>query len=627
MRKRDLKNLKINRIFLSLIVILTLTGFLASAKPNHDLGTLNLGTIEVIGERYPRVRESSFASCEVIERADIKRTSHKDISSYMEENTNINLHSGGVGFVSGISIRGISGGTKNNKTKVWLNGCPVNTLRRGFVLEVLPLNSIERIDIIKGPSSVLYGGGALNGSINITSVIPVGESYDINYEGGSYKTNLAGFSLQKRTEDFAYGGDLSYTDTEGFIKDPDSDNKLNPATIVKGGITGEYNIKNNIFTLNARKFNSLKDSPQFSFKNGTFKGVDKNINTGIGIYSLSWQHNFSKFRTSLRGFVNTETEKSDEMSRESSLNTGGVFEVSSDLSENLSGIAGYDWENLYLDIDTKYKDYYQRRLSPFLKLVYDIPRGPSLTAGGRYSINTEFSSRVTPKFGVSWDIFKDINFYGNIAQGYRPPTVGELHSKSLDSFGDPDLNPESSVNYEAGMRYKKRVFKYKMSVYKTIVKDMIVNQPPEETEYNTDGDKIIKKVQNISGTSPYHGVELGATVSAVKNIYFKISYNYLDPGDLTFHTARHRVKTRLGYRTERHSVYLAAVSAFDRYLWDYEGVKRGDYTVLNFKYGVNLTGNLGLYARVDNITDREYYLYFYQPTPGRNYSAGLNISF
>ncbi|MGM0441944.1 MAG: TonB-dependent receptor plug domain-containing protein [Elusimicrobiota bacterium] len=623
--KENIKNLKSKIKFFGSIIVQVLSVILILKVISLAEPAIDLGTVEVIGNKYPRMEENLFSTRDIIDRKDIKESGKEEISSYLEDNVNINVYSGGTGFISGLAIRGISGGTKNNKTKVWLDGCPVNTLLRGFVLESISLGSVERISVNRGPGSVLYGGGALNGSLNIISSIPAGESYKAGYEWGSFDTDSANFKLQNRNQNFAWSADFDFTDTAGFIEEADS--RINPATILKGGIAGEYNAGNNILNLNARYYQSVKDKPNYSYGSGAFMGVEEDIKTRVNIYSLSWRHEFSNMETVVRTFVNTDSQKSDQADKESSLNAGGILEFNGRITDKLKAVSGCDWENLYLKQEVDGSDYYQRRVSPFLQMAYQFYKNMEVAAGGRYSINSEFSGEFSPKVGFNWGISKYFNIYGNFSRGFRPPTVKELYSDSLNYYGNTDLQPEKSINYETGLKYNSEKISFRVGGYKMKVVDVIVNQPPEDTEYDNEGNKIEQKVQNIDGNWPYMGIEFSGKVVPVKNYYAELAYNYLDPGDLTFHTDRHRIKAKAGFKNSVHNIYATSVSAFDRYLWDYEEREREDYNVFNLFYSVNLNETLSIYGEVENITDEDYYVYFYHPTPGRKISAGLKFVF
>ncbi|NLB34247.1 MAG: Plug domain-containing protein [Elusimicrobia bacterium] len=167
-------------------ILLCLIGVCLSGSSSYASFLGDLGVIEVRGEREPRLATESALYIETFMADDLIATGKTNLSSILDSESGMQVHYAGSGTLSGLSIRGVSGGQTNNKTAVYLDGAPVSTMRRGFVLESFPAETIDRIDLIRGPASALFGDGSLNGAINITSILSRKNITNLNFHGGSF---------------------------------------------------------------------------------------------------------------------------------------------------------------------------------------------------------------------------------------------------------------------------------------------------------------------------------------------------------------------------------------------------------------------------------------------------------
>jgi outer membrane cobalamin receptor len=588
---------------------------------------IDMGTVEVMGKRYPRAGLNISNAVERIDSEDIDSANQQELSFLLEENMDININHSSIGGISGIAIRGVSGGQTNNKTNLVVDGVPIKTLRRGFILESIDVNAVEKIELLSGPSSLLYGGGALNGTVNIVTRIPDKKVCRVGTALGSFGTKKAAIYLQDRKDSFSYRINTSYLTTDGHLTDLSDEDEINPAEVINGGIMLEYGTGNNIFTLQSRGFMTERDEADFSNKTGEFSGIDTGISHIMGFHNISWQHDYDKSKSIIRLYTVNEIEKSDTLDEERALNIGGIFEYQQNIGEDIVVFTGFDYNNQSLEKTGDDETYYQKNFAPFIQLFLPLDLLKcEFTGGVRYDMNSEFKSEASPKAGVSYSIFPKVKLRGDISCGYRPPTVDELHSTNIKLFGDPDLKAEKSLNYETGLDYVGSAIDINITGYKMIVSDLIVSQPPATDEFYN-GKKIKKKLKNIDGDSEYRGVELKTGIDLSRNFAYTFKYSYLDPDDLTFHTDRHKIKSLLGFKDSFQEYSVSVIHAAGRYLWDYEEGDRKDYTVLNLNCSWKIKDYIKFYVRVNNITDEEYIIYFYEPMPERNFMTGINYTF
>ena len=544
---------------------------------------------------------------------------------------------GGMGQPTSIYIRGMD----SKRTLVLIDGQRYNDVTglNGAQYPQIALYNVERIEIIKGAQSGVWGADASAGVINIvTSAAQQGLHASTHVEYGSYDTKIASLQASYATEQFdvLMGGSLIYTDgfsavepakaspnygqrydDLGFEKDAYQNKTFNAK--LGWNITKEDRIEASVQTINSYiEYDSINfgtgapaDAPNgpytLTYNKDRFYALAYTHTDSLN--ALALRYNRSTFnRSQYGGYTGSvdEIKLDDKISymQDSFLRIGASYQ---EFEQKKSG--GADLDKNYNAISAFATNYNKLNLFSDLTTI--------LTESLRYDRYNEFDDKVTGKIGLKQFIYSDIYFSTNIGTGYNVPTLYQLY----DGFaGNSAVNPESTLSYEA-----------------TLGNDVVwvtgfYNKVTDLIDYVSTG-SFTGEYRNIEGDSTLKGVELG-----YKDFFFDLlgisaNYTYLNAKDANGKTLARRPKEQIDasivyYATEAFDLGLNGQYIGERYdrAGD-QGAQTGKYTVVNFVSNVQINPYLSVYGKVDNITDKYYQVVDGYATAGRSLYIGLSAQY
>jgi len=570
---------------LSLIVAIATAGI--SGEIEKQDKSVNLGEITVVSATgYRQNIQDAPASISVLTQKEIQKRNYQDISAMVEDLPSAFTATLGAASRKGISLRGLS----QKYTKILIDGKPATSDSAYKGLRSIgnsqnflpPANTIERIEVIRGPMSSLYGSDAVGGVINIitkknfskfsgsaaisTTIQDhegigngkMGEAY-VNIPFGQYAAlQLWGYK-KLRDEDGYKGGyqksDKSDSNAKLWLT-PDENNKFYVQT---GRQNHDYSrtLGKTAVYPNARGLNHYKYKRENHGVGylGEFESLsadisyfwDKTRRTSI-FDSLSpaivKNRNFnSKFTTYLG--INTLTFGYD-FSKQDVQTT---FIVSNASRQNLRSPQRFS----------------MNEHAGFLEDEIEILENTLfLTFGGRLTHNEYFGNHFSPRAYATFNIDDTWTIKGGVATGYKTPNVNQISPEvgtiqggwRIIDFGNKDLKPEKSTTYEIGLYYDNADdLRGNITLFKNDFKDKILD---------TDGSNINRipayggcagapsvncpgwgTYFNIEGAEVY-GVELSGDYDITKKLNFKANYTYshseIETGDPTINTPNGAVK-------------------------------------------------------------------------------------
>ena len=444
-----------------------------------------LSTIVVTPLRRESALASATASVTVIDRASIEKAPTLDLLQLLRSYAGVSVvNYGGMGASSSLSLRGMG----STRTLVLVNGVRVSSATSGTAtLSNIPLESIERVEIAKGPHSSAYGADAIGGVINIITreggscgngkVMCGSVTAGVSYPWGAF-TN-ADVRGEKDGTTFAIGGsligtrgyDFTYPTTWGH--EPDDD----------GFLRGSFN-----FNL-AKRFDwgKLYADGQFSRGRSQYDSLGSNetdattFNGKLGArldHSEDWfttlevSHGFDRsksFRDNVAGSEVYQTRRTGVLAQtEKSFETGA-------LDHTLLFGGEFYRENVVVR-PTNYGTTERDVASAFAQysLGYEDLHFDS---GLRYDYNEQFGDALTYNVGAAYDLTDDLTLRTSWGTGFRAPSFNDLYYP-LDGWGmhgNPNLRPEHSKSLEAGLTWEVLDgTKLDVSVYRNWLKDGIV---------------------------------------------------------------------------------------------------------------------------------------------------------
>jgi len=497
------------------------------------------------------------SSAAVVDQEDLKRSPAINVADALRDVPGVEVFDLSVPGAKRVQIRGESG----QRVLVLIDGQKVSEQKSmdGAALLIDP-NRIERIEVIKGPASVLYGSEAIGGVINIITKkggekpisVETSVTFDSSTDGFTeYLSAFGGMNGFKYRVSGSYNDQGNRRSADGEMDDTSymsRDNSVflgydaekasfgvtydeywsNLNSMTPEGTTGDtlYNFDLDIPLWERRKtgayaeFRDISDLVSRVRVDGFYQEVTKEMINIIGVKPTAFL-----------------TVDQDQWTRNEQASWGGTMQVDLLPHENHHVILGYDVNLDDLDATTEINQtttMFGSSTSTFTKYDYDatmdthavylqdewtLPADFALTLGVRQtwvrseledtnnpSLDTDTRSASHPVFsaGLTWAGIQDTTLRALFSQGYRFPNlqqlyIGTVHGSSDPTYPNPDLDPETSNNYEVGARYDDGALNLDVAVFMSNAKDYIT------TTAVTGGNQFI----NVDEADTY-GIEASA---------------------------------------------------------------------------------------------------------------------
>lgn len=421
----------------SLILIFGLlqTGSLfAQSRFVKDTLESNGDSVVVTATRTERKLSNLTVPVTIINAKTIQQNGALRLADILKEQTGINLTSG---FGAGIQLQGLN----PDYTIILINGEPLVGRTAGVLdLNRIALGNIKKIEIVKGPSSSLYGSEAMAGVINIITDASTGSPLTMGLRYGTYNTLDAHLETKLQTKRLQYQGFLNSFNTDGYSIRPNSNSRVTTPIdrySTTQQIKWELSSKTN-FVLNTRYTNEQIQNEIAVSNNGvTIYSIGKENIKDLNA-SASLNHRFSKkLKTSLRAYTTTYDAVQNLLTI-----TGLPYrdvlnhnfkrienQTDWDLSKNIQAVFGvgavwegvkssrYDSEQLRKQNDIQYA---------FTQWEWKASDKFTLIGGVRFDQNTQFASAFSPKMSMLYKLNPRHQFRLSIGQGFKAPDFRQL---------------------------------------------------------------------------------------------------------------------------------------------------------------------------------------------------------
>ncbi len=602
----------------------------ANARDALDRDALD--RVVVTATRTAITTDAALAPVEIIDRVEIERSQAGSLAELLRGRAGINItNQGGDGKLTSMFVRG----GESDHVLVLIDGIRIGSATSGAAaFQDLPLQLIDRIEIVRGPRSSLYGSDAIGGVIQLFTRRDRGPAQGRFTIGvGSHGQREAGAGIGGGNERGWYGIDAAYQRTDGinacdgagfpifagcFTEEPDRDGYANRALSLRGGVMLGDNAELNGQWLEARGENEY---------DGSFVNYSETVQRVIGA-KLRWN---TSERTTLHLTAGRNRDASDNF-----IDTLGVGRVAKgDFARNRDSASlqydiaindaqmlsvGADWLRDKIDSATKYNSTSRRNVAAFAQYQgrFDTAIGTQdLQLAMRRDDNEQFGGETTGTaawglgFGDGWRITTG---YGT---GFKAPTFNELY---FPFFGNPALRPESSRTLEAGLAWHGNNTAVRLDAFDTDIDDLIAFDVSIFLPNNIDRARL-------------RGAELGID-SIVADWDISFSASWLD--------AENRSGSNRGNelpRRARESARLSADRSFGalrvgatmvgeggRYD-DVANTRRlGGYATLDLRAEYGFGDAWTLQASVANAFDRDYQTAAFYNQPGRTYQVRLRYA-
>lgn len=637
----------------------------SAANAQDGDAVYDLGQSVVTAAGFAQDLREAPASMSVITAEEISEAPARDLGDIVADLPGVEISkskTGGSqvmirGFSSDYTLYMVDGKRQNSSVAFIKNGFDPNF---GYTP---PSSMIERVEVIRGPASTLYGSDAIGGAINV-----------ITKRHPERITGSLGFEtqLQEHSEfGHAYG-------TNGMVAVPVLDNKLsftlrgryytkdNTELLTPDGkylshSANEYTLKNygaKVVYSPSKDHHISLDAEQYRQRAGAMStssagiAVLREFTKDQAYLNYDGEFDFGTVNSYLQYYKHTTDQDYEFYNKAYIAETRLVtpfnlskYNSSLGLLNLTSGVQFWHDRfrddstlNSAIESDIAGSDLMHNLTSAYLEGEYFINDSWIATLGGRYTYSDIFGSHITPRAYLVFKATDELSFKTGVAAGYRVPSARELTDGIFDQnnsganprYGNPDLKPETSVNYEFGVMYEKaRLGSVSLTAFLTDFKDTLGYDSYDMGDTMSNGivcDPVLNNntpycsVRTNIGKTRAQGVELLFKTAKFNNFSLSGSYTYTkqehrdgeDKGKPVNAIPHHSVMAKLSYDRNNYGFFVKGVAKYDT---PYVSSGKSDPTFTEYKNYVlvdigghyNFTPNSRLNISINNLFDLDAY--------------------
>lgn len=516
----------------------------------------------------------------------------------------ITRRNGGPGGTSSVSIRG----TNDTQSLILIDGIrlvdPANS--SSVNLDLIPAANIERIEVLRGSNSVVYGADAIGGVINIITQKPSDQSptTTVDISGGSFETARIQARVQGHNAGFSYSAFISHFETDGFSRlspdnaEADDFERTHLDLFLGYDFNKAFNIRGSYKFTDSQSdydgFNAPNDTTRFDNIEQHYFLLESILKVADGRWTSHPMLSYTQSDSDLPAdffFINSDQLNFD-------------WQNNVNVSERIDLVGGFEYEELTGQSPTNFDQsnntssfYLLAKWSPVENLFFDL--------GGRIDDNSDYGSEETWRVAGTYLIAQTgTRIFANYGTSFRAPVIAQLFNPN---FGNPALTAETGRSYDIG-----------------IVQSLLDNRIEAGlTFFNNDIDDQIAFDTSLPG--PFggrfnnidkvqtQGYEMYVTAEPIENLSVTLNYTWLDAEDKNsdLDLARRPHNSFSGVINwltldEKLNLNLIVTYRGERFDGSNESRPMGGYTVVDFAATYTVNERLEFYGKVENLFDRDY---------------------
>lgn len=578
-----------------------------------------LDSITLTGTRIDLPFRENSRTINIITAKDIKNSAAVTVADLLQQVAGVDIRRRGTGgSQADLYIRG--GGF--DQTLLLIDGIKMDDAQTGHhtMNAALPLEVIERIEIIKGPAARVFGQNAFTGAINIVTKKKLNNSVSVNAETGSFGQLNGNVTAGVNKDNSSHIIHVGRVTSEGYRNNTDYDN-------------ANYYLKS-IFNKNAQPIEMVATFMERKFGAENFYTTNPEWNEYEETQNslLAFTTTFRKNQLKIQPRVYWKRNQDMFLLKRFEPNFFRNFHISDKIGAetNMSYTSGIGVTGFGIDVSKIYlrsnnlgnRNRFMANL--FLEHKFSLMNNRlDITPGVAVTYFSDFKFNAFPGLDIGYDITYNLKAYGNIGYTYRIPTYTDLYYRDPRTNGNPDLKPEKALAQEVGLKYTSPRFRASLAVFNRDATNLIDYIRPNV-------DETIFTATNIAEVNT-KGLEFDATYNfKIKDFTQSLNfgYAYLDDNILdqnealsrySLNTLRHQYTTRLStqlFKNVSHNIiykYAERTTGQTYNVWDASLAIRfntAEFTVT-----------------ASNIFDADYIESGFTPMPPSNVLFGLRYTF
>jgi vitamin B12 transporter len=556
----------------------------------------------------------------VITSEVIKNSATTNVADLLQQVAGVDIRRRGTaGSQADLYIRG--GGF--DQTLLLIDGIKMDDSQTGHhtLNAALPLEVIERIEIIKGPAARVFGQNAFTGAINIVTKNKLDNNASINVEAGSFSQLNYSLTVGKETENTSIIAHIGALTSDGYRENSDYSNYN---YFVKGIFNKKKQPIEMIATFFDKKFGAQ------NFYTPSSWGYNEYEETQSSLFGVSTTFNAEKFKITPRVYWKRGQDifllKRDDPSFYRNLHITNKVGVETNASYTSNfGITGFGIDISRVFISSNNLGNRNRTMANlFLEHRFKLADGKlDITPGVAVTYFSDFKFHAFPGLDIGYQLSDNLKAYGNLGITYRVPTYTDLYYNDSSTSGNPNLNPEEAFAQEIGLKYNSDRLTTSVAIFNRKATNLI--------DYVKSDATATKFVATNFAEVNTKGFELNADYRFKINEFtqtLSFGYNFLKDDILdqnkelsrySLNTLKHQFITRFTSKLFKNVRQNIIYKHAERTVGTSYNVWDASVIVDLHKFSVTLTAN--------NIFDADYIESGFVPMPPSNILLGLRYSF
>lgn len=607
------------------------TAVVCSSLAQAQRDTTALNEVVVTANRFAQKQSNTGKVVSVITSLQLQRSGGKDMAQLLSDQAGITLNSANAnpGKDKSLFLQGAS----SNYTLILLDGVAVNdpaATGGTFDLRLLPIDQIERIEILKGSQSTIYGSNAIAGVVNIITKKATSPTPAINglLAYGSYNTFRGNANVSRKGKVLDYSVNYERYSTDGISEAIDTTGKgrFDKDGFQRNALQANLgiNITDKIKLSPFYRFTEYKGNYDAdAFTDGANRydarlqnvGMNSTVAYGTGTLHVNYGHSYTL--RNYNGFAFSGTFNQAEAFATQTL--GKYFQL----------LAGVNFQTFRMPKP----DTVNNLLSVYSSLYFKSGRKLNAELGGRYNRHNQYGDNFTYSFNPSYLLNSQVKLFANLSTGFRAPGISEL----FGPYGaNPELKPEQARSIEGGVqswladgKFSVRANYFNRTIRDVIIYDWRVGYQNRDKQHD-------------------QGAELELQYQPSQQWNFRANYSFVDGAitqklqakDTSFYNLLRRPKNTInvfaGYQINKALFVSASVQHLGKRddvffnpanFWTAENKALKAYTLLNaYAEYVMANQRLRIFADVRNLANNKDYSEVYgYSVQGRNAQLGIRF--